>query len=127
MSRDALSRPAALLLALATVAALTLAACASDPTPGTYQGEGAEAFEITLVVDDNLAIPEVRFAVTCDGTTTSETLTLRPPVRPERGQLQLALGRLRLSGQFEHNGARARGAWHFDDCSCSWLARSTQR
>jgi hypothetical protein len=126
MSRHPPSRPtaAAAVLALAAVAALVLTACASDPRPGTYLGEGARAFEVTLVVDDDLAIPEVRYAVTCDGVTVSETLTLRPPLRSERGQLRLTMGRLRLNGQFEHNGARARGSWHFGDCSGSWRARS---
>jgi hypothetical protein len=101
-----------------------LVACASDPSPGTYQGMGREAFEVTLVVDDQLTVPEVRYTVTCGTTTVSETLALRPPLRTDRGTLRLEMGRLKLSGQFERNGTRASGAWHFDDCSGRWRAEN---
>lgn len=111
-------------LALATAAVVTLAACATDPAPGTYHGDGPKDFTITLVVDENLTVGEVRFAVTCGATAVSEALTLHPPLPTERGQLWLEAGRLELSGQFERNGQRARGAWHFDQCSGTWKAEN---
>jgi len=107
--------------------ALVAGACSSgaEPQPGTFTGDGADGFTISITVNSNLEIPELAATFSCGRLGNQQTITFDPPSDVSGGSFDLEFRIWELSGKFEGDGTEASGTWSSGDCSGSWQAALT--